>query len=118
MPKIITHLSKIQSEGNKPKIINEIIGRVNSNSEQISIAHMKSPKGWSEPGQKPEFDEYTYVLSGELQIETENETLVIKNNQAIICYKGEWIKYSTPNSETEYIAVCLPAFSPDIVNRD
>ena len=111
--------SIIESAGNKPKIIEEFIGRVNSQNDSLSIARMKSPGGWIEPGQTPEFDEYTVVLKGLLKVETENETFEVKAGEAIIVNKGEWVRYSTPFPEgAEYIAVCLPAFSPDIVHRD
>jgi mannose-6-phosphate isomerase-like protein (cupin superfamily) len=119
MPTIIKSPTKIEASGNKPKIIEEFIGKVNSSNEQISIAKMKSPAGWEEPGQTPEFDEYTLVLKGMLRVETKNKTYDIKTGEAIITHKGEWIKYSTPTPEgAEYIAVCLPAFSPDTVHRD
>ena len=119
MPTIIKTPTKIESAGNKPKIINEFIGRVNSSTEGISIARMQSPSGWQEPGQTPEFDEYTVVLKGMLRVETKDNTFDIHAGEAIITHKGEWIKYSTPNEEgAEYIAVCLPAFSPDTVHRD
>ncbi len=119
MPTIIKSPTKIEAAGNKPKIINEFIGRVNSSTEGISIARMQSPSGWQEPGQTPEFDEYTVVLKGMLRVETKDNTFDIHAGEAIITHKGEWIKYSTPNEEgAEYIAVCLPAFSPDTVHRD
>ena len=109
----------IAAAGNKPKIIEEYIGRVNSDTGDVSIARMKSPSGWSEPGQQPEFDEYTVVLNGILHIETETQAFDIAAGQAFIARKGEWIKYSTPGAEgAEYIAVCLPAFSIDSVHRD
>ena len=118
MPKLVDLPSNIECVGTKPKIIREFIGRVNSNTEEVSIAKMDSPVGWTEPGQTPEFNEYTFFLSGELHVETKNETLIVKAGQAIITYKGEWIRYSTPKKDTEYIAVCLPAFSNESVNRD
>ena len=118
MPTIIKHPTKIEAQGTKPKIIEEFIGKVNSSNEQISIAKMKSPKGWEEPGQTPEFDEYTIVLKGMLRVETREKTYDIKAGEAIITHKGEWIKYSTPNEGTEYFAICLPAFSPKTVHRD
>ena len=109
----------IQAAGNKPKLIEEYFGRVNSNTESVSIARMKSPGGWIEPGQTPEFDEYTVVLKGELQVKTKNEVLNISAGEAVLAKAGEWIQYSTPGNEgAEYIAVCLPAFSPAKVNRD
>ncbi len=119
MPIKINEPTIIEAAGNKPKIIREYFGRVNSNTSDVSIAKMKSPAGWVEPGQRPEFDEYTIVLNGELQVRTEDEKIIIvKSGEAIKTSKGEWIQYSTPNIETEYIAVCLPAFSPGTVHRD
>jgi len=119
MPTLITSPKIIEAAGNKPKIIQEFIGRVNSSTQKISVAKMTSPAGWEEPGQTPEFDEYTLVLKGMLRVETSDQTFDIPAGQAIITYAGEWIKYSTPNSEgAEYIAVCLPAFSPETVHRD
>ncbi len=119
MPKLIKNPSIIEAAGNKPKIIKEFIGRVNSGTEQVSIAKMTSPPGWIEPGQKPEFDEYTFVLKGLLRVETEDAVIDVSEGQAIIVEKNEWIRYSTPNEHgAEYIAVCLPAFSPETVNRD
>ena len=109
----------IAAAGNKPKVIEEYIGRVNSATKDVSVARMKSPGGWIEPGQKPEFDEYTVVLKGALHIETKNEVFDVAAGQAFIAHRGEWIKYSTPGAEgAEYIAVCLPAFSMDSVHRD
>lgn len=111
--------SVIQAAGNKPKIIEEFIGRVNSETEELSIARMKSPSGWVEPGQKPEFNEYTVVLKGMLRIATDDATTDIHAGEAVIVPSGEWVQYSTPGPEgAEYVAVCLPAFSPDIVHRD
>lgn len=119
MPTIIRSTSVIKSAGNKPKLIEEFIGRVNSNDTEISIAKMKSPGGWIEPGQTAEFNEYTLVLKGTLRVETNNEVIDIKEGQAIIVHKNEWVRYSTPSDEgAEYIAVCMPAFSIEIVNRD
>jgi mannose-6-phosphate isomerase-like protein (cupin superfamily) len=119
MPVIIKTPTIIESAGNKPKIIEEFFGRVNSKTEEISIAKMTSPQGWVEPGQRPEFDEYTVVLKGILRVKTEKETIDVKAGSAILTKKGEWIQYSTPyEGSVEYIAVCLPAFSPDTVNRD
>ncbi len=109
----------IKAAGNKPKIIEEYIGRVNSGTDDVSIAKMTSPSGWVEPGQKPDFDEYTVVLKGVLRIETEGEVLDVRAGEAVITHKGEWVRYSTPGNEgAEYIAVCLPAFSPETVHRD
>ena len=110
--------SIVQSVGNKPKIIKEYIGRVNTNSNAISIAKMNSPSGWEEPGQTPEFDEYTMVLKGELKVESEEDVLFVKEGETIIVNSGEWVRYSTPDKGAEYIAICLPAFGPEIVNRD
>jgi mannose-6-phosphate isomerase-like protein (cupin superfamily) len=119
MPTMIKSPSIIKAAGNKPKIIEEFIGRVNSKTKELSIARMKSPEGWVEPGQKPEFDEFTIVLKGSLKVETKNDSFEVKAGEAIITHKGEWIRYSTPLPEgAEYIAVCVPAFSPETVNRD
>jgi mannose-6-phosphate isomerase-like protein (cupin superfamily) len=119
MPTLLKSPSIIQAAGNKPKIIEEFIGRVNSDTKSVSIARMKSPAGWIEPGQTPEFDEYTIVLKGMLRAETKDDCFDIKEGEAIIVHKGEWIKYSSPDKEgAEYIAVCLPAFSPQTVHRD
>jgi mannose-6-phosphate isomerase-like protein (cupin superfamily) len=119
MPELITSPKIIEAAGNKPKIIREFIGRVNSSTQQISIAKMTSPEGWEETGQTPEFDEYTLVLKGMLRVETKESVFNVNAGQAIITYAGEWIRYSTPNPEgAEYVAVCLPAFSPETVHRD
>ena len=116
--KKISSPSIIESAGNKPKVIEEYVGRVNSGTNSISIAKMSSPPGWKEPGQKPQFDEYTIVLRGTLKVESRTETLFIKEGEAVIVNSGEWVRYSTPNEGAEYIAICLPAFSLDTVNRD
>ena len=119
MPKKISSPSVITAAGNKPKKIEEFIGRVKSKMSDLSIAKMTSPSGWVEPGQKPEFDEYTVVLKGMLRVTTKNEVIDVKAGEAIIVSKNEWIQYSTPEPEgAEYIAVCLPAFSPESVHRD
>jgi quercetin dioxygenase-like cupin family protein len=119
MAKKIDAPTEIKAHGNKPKVIQEFIGRVNSNTGEASIAKMNSPEGWIEPGQKPEFDEYTIVLNGTLCVKTMKEKFEIKAGQAIITSKNEWVQYSTPHSGgAEYIAVCLPAFSPQLVHRD
>ncbi len=111
--------SVIRAAGNKPKEIKEYIGKVNSGTSRISIAHMKSPEGWEEPGQTPDFDEYTIVLKGTLRVETKENILDVYAGQAIIAKKKKWVKYSTPFEEgAEYIAVCLPAFSHEKVHRD
>ena len=116
--KKISSPSIIESAGNKPKVIEEYVGRVNSGTNSISIAKMSSPPGWKEPGQKPQFYEYTIVLRGTLKVESRTETLFIKEGEAVIVNSGEWVQYSTPNEGAEYIAICLPAFSLDTVNRD
>src|SRR5664279_4200123 len=109
----------IEAAGQPPKLIEEFVGRVNSGTTAVSIARMKSPGGWSEPGQTPAFDEYTVVLKGVLNVATKSGDLRVCAGQAIIVKKGEWVRYSTPDPEgAEYIAVCNPAFSPDIVHRD
>jgi len=119
MPKLISTPKIIEAAGNKPKIIREFFGRVNSATYKISIAKMTSPAGWEEPGQTPEFDEYTLVLKGMLRVKTRENTFDIKAGEAILTYAGEWIQYSTPDPEgAEYVAVCLPAFSPETVHRD
>ena len=118
MAKLIDSPSIIESVGTKPKVIRENIGKVNSNTEKLSIAHMSSPKGWSEPGQKPEFYEYTLVLKGELTVHTKDEIFNVKPGQAIIAYPNEWVKYGIKLADTDYVAICLPAFSIDIVHRD
>jgi mannose-6-phosphate isomerase-like protein (cupin superfamily) len=119
MVRIINKPSIIEAAGTGGKVIKEYIGRVNSETSGVSIAHMISPEGWEEPGQCPEFDEYTVVLKGSVQVKTNKELHVIKEGQGIITGKGEWVQYSTPfKGGAEYIAVCLPAFSPEIVHRD
>jgi len=111
--------SIIKAAGNKPKIIEEFIGRVNTKNEEVSLARMKSPEGWIEPGQVPEFDEYTVVLKGSLHVKTNNEEIIINAGEAVAAKKGKWVQYSTPDPEgAEYIAVCLPAFSPETARRD
>ncbi len=118
MAKLIPTPTRIEAAGTKPKLIDEYIGRVNSGDGEISIAHMRSPAGWVEPGQRPEFREYTIVLSGTVHVDLEEGSLDIGAGQAVITEPGEWIRYSTPAGPAEYIAVCLPAFSPDTVQRD
>jgi len=119
MPLLIEKPTQVKAVGNKPKIIREYIGRVNSHDLATSIAHMQSPSGWEEPGQTPEFDEYTVVVKGELHVKSKEGSLQIKAGQAVIARKGEWVQYSTPGPEgAEYFAICLPAFSPDLVHRD
>ena len=119
MPSLISRPTVMQAAGNKPKLIEEYIGRVNSQTETLSVARMRSPGGWIEPGQTPEFDEYSLVLSGTLRVKTKNKEFDIHAGQAVIAHRGEWIQYSTPNPDgAEYIAVCVPAFSPESVHRD
>ncbi len=119
MPLHIKTPSVITAAGNRPKTIEEFVGRVNSHTKELSIARMKSPAGWFEPGQTPEFDEYTLVLRGMLRVASRQGTLDVQAGEAIIVPRGEWIQYGTPDPEgAEYIAVCLPAFSPDTVHRD
>jgi mannose-6-phosphate isomerase-like protein (cupin superfamily) len=119
MPTLISAPIVIEAAGNKPKLIEEFIGRVNSATTGVSVARMRSPAGWIEPGQTPEFDEYTVVLRGMLRVTTKNETIDVRAGQAVVTHRGEWVMYSTPEPEgAEYIAVCVPAFSPDTVHRD
>lgn len=117
MPTLIESPKRIEAAGNKPKLIDEYVGRVNSHTTSVSVAQMRSPEGWVEPGQTPEFDEYTVVLKGVLRVTHRNGSVDVKAGQAVIAHRGEWVQYSTPNG-AEYIAVCLPAFSPHSVNRD
>jgi len=119
MPTLIPQPTRIQAAGNKPKIIDEYIGRVNSKTSAASVAHMRSPQGWVEPGQTPEFEEFTIVLKGTLRVEHQSGTLDVRAGQAVVTHAGEWVRYSTPEAGgAEYIAVCLPAFSMDTVHRD
>ena len=119
MPTLISTPTRIHAAGNKPKLIDEFIGRVNSRHEMVSIAQMRSPGGWVEPGQTPLFEEFTIVLKGMLRVEYDGGALDVYAGQAVIAHGGEWVRYSTPYSEgAEYIAVCLPAFSPETVYRD
>lgn len=119
MPTLIAAPKRIEAAGNKPKLIDEYIGRVNSGTPAVSVAHMRSPGGWVEPGQTPLFDEYTIVLKGMLRVEGRQNTLDVRAGQAVVAQAGEWIRYSTPEADgAEYIAVCLPAFSPATVQRD
>jgi len=117
MPKLIERPSIIEAAGNKPKIIEEFAGRVNSGDAGVSVARMTSPAGWVEPGQKPEFQEITVVLEGTLRVEHEGGVLDVGPGQAVVTYPGEWVRYSTPEG-AKYIAVCVPAFSPETVHRD
>jgi len=119
MPKLIAEPSIIQAAGNRPKTIEEYIGRVSSGTTAVSIARMQSPSGWIEPGQTPEFDEYTVVLKGILKVESKAGALEVRAGQAVIVRGGEWVRYSSPGPDgAEYVAVCLPAFSPESVHRD
>lgn len=119
MPTLIPKPTRIEAAGNKPKLIDEYIGRVNSTTSATSIAHMRSPSGWQEPGQTPEFDEFTVVLRGTLRVEHRGGSMDVHSGQAVIAHCGEWVRYSTPGEDgAEYIAVCLPAFAMDTVHRD
>jgi mannose-6-phosphate isomerase-like protein (cupin superfamily) len=119
MPTLIASPSVVKAAGNKPKVIEEFVGRVNSGTEGVSIARMRSPGGWVEPGQTPEFDEYTLVLHGVLRVTSRQGSVEVAAGQAVIAHRGEWVQYSTPGPEgAEYVAVCLPAFSPATVHRD
>jgi mannose-6-phosphate isomerase-like protein (cupin superfamily) len=119
MPTLISKPSRIAAAGTKPKLIDEYVGRVTTKTDAASVAHMRSPGGWEEPGQRPEFDEFTVVLRGTLRVEHEGGVLDVSAGQAVIAHRGEWIRYSTPSAEgAEYIAVCVPAFSPETVHRD
>jgi mannose-6-phosphate isomerase-like protein (cupin superfamily) len=119
MPTLIEAPTRIEAAGNKPKLIDEYIGRVNSATDALSVAHMRSPGGWVEPGQSPDFDEFTVVIRGTLRVEHRSGSVDVHAGQAVIAHRGEWIRYSTPNEEgAEYIAVCLPAFSMSTVHRD
>jgi quercetin dioxygenase-like cupin family protein len=115
MPELIAAPHQIPVPGNK--IIDEYVGRVNTGEAQASIAHMRSPAGWSEPGQRPDFDEFTVVLKGALRVQYDGGVMEVKAGQAIVARKGEWVRYSTP-AGAEYVAICVPAFSPDTVHRD
>ncbi len=119
MPTLIAQPTRIEAAGNKPKIIDEYIGRVNSETSAASVAHMRSPEGWVEPGQTPEFVEFTIVLKGLLRVQHKSGVFDVRAGQAVVTNPGEWIQYSTPNAGgAEYIAVCVPAFSPETVHRD
>ena len=119
MPTLIAGPTRVVAAGNKPKAIDEYVGRVNSKTAAVSVAHMRSPAGWVEPGQRPQFDEYTLVLKGCLRVEHEQGVLDVRAGQAVIAHAGEWVRYSSPEAEgAEYVAVCLPAFAPDTVHRD
>jgi mannose-6-phosphate isomerase-like protein (cupin superfamily) len=119
MPELIQCPARVEAAGNKPKVIEEFVGRVNNDEARVSVARMTSPEGWEEPGQRPEFDEYTLVLEGSLRVEHEGGELQVDAGQAVRARAGEWIRYSSPQpGGARYVAVCLPAFSPETVNRD
>jgi len=119
MARLIEEPFVVPSPGSPPKSIAEFVGRVSTETASVSVAVMESPTGWAEPGQRPEFDEYTVVLAGELTVETESDTLVVHGGQALLAPAGEWVRYSTPSEGgAHYVSVCLPAFSPDTVHRD
>jgi mannose-6-phosphate isomerase-like protein (cupin superfamily) len=115
---LIESPTRIQAAGNLPKLIDEYVGRVNNQETRVSIAHMRSPAGWQEPGQAPEFQEYTLVLKGRLRVSHKRGSFDVTAGQAVVAHPGEWVQYSTPDEATEYIAICVPAFSPATVHRD
>jgi ethanolamine utilization protein EutQ (cupin superfamily) len=117
MPELIVKPSRVEAAGNVPKLIDEYVGRVNTGSDGVSIAVMQSPLGWTEPGQRPDFDEFTLVLEGSVHVEHEDGVVEVGAGQAVVARAGEWVRYSTP-AGARYVAVCLPAFSPDTVHRD
>ncbi len=119
MPTLIPQATRIQASGNKPKLIDEYIGRVNSKTDAVSVAHMHSPQGWIEPGQTPEFEEFTLVLKGTMRVRHNAGEMDVSAGQAVVAHRGEWVQYSTPHEGgAEYIAVCVPAFSMGTVHRD
>jgi mannose-6-phosphate isomerase-like protein (cupin superfamily) len=119
MATLIAQPTVIEAAGNKPKLIREYVGLVNSRTSEVSVAHMSSPGGWVEPGQTPEFDEYTVVLRGCLRVETRDAVLDVRAGQAVITHAGEWVRYSSPEDDgADYVAICRPAFSPASVHRD
>jgi ethanolamine utilization protein EutQ len=119
MPTLVAQPTRISAAGTKPKLIDEYIGRVNSKTDGVSVAHMRSPQGWEEPGQTPDFDEFTVVLKGMLRVRHKQGQIDVSAGQAVIVHGGEWIQYSTPaEGGAEYIAVCLPAFAMETVHRD
>jgi ethanolamine utilization protein EutQ (cupin superfamily) len=117
MPILIEQPTRIEAAGNKPKLIDEFVGRVNTRESKLSVAVMQSPAGWEEPGQRPEFDEYTLVLEGAVDVEHSDGTLHVEAGRAVLARAGEWVRYKTPGG-AKYVAICLPAFSPDLVHRD
>jgi mannose-6-phosphate isomerase-like protein (cupin superfamily) len=119
MPKLIPAPVRVEAAGNKPKLIDEYVGRLASGDEALSVAHMRSPGGWEEPGQTPEFDEFTLVLRGRLRVTSASGELDVSAGQAVVVAAGEWVRYSTPDPDgAEYVAVCLPAFAPGLAHRD
>lgn len=119
MPELIREPSRVAAAGQPPKLIDEYVGRVSTGQEGVSIAHMRSPAGWAEPGQRPEFDEFTIVLRGDLVVESDDGQMTVQAGQAVHAKPGEWVRYSSPGSGgAEYISVCLPAFDPGTVHRD
>src|SRR4051794_37349099 len=119
VPTLIPSPTVVEAAGNKPKLIREYVGRVNSDTEGVSIAHMQSPPGWVEPGQQPAFDEYTLVLSGTVRVTSRDGVMDVAAGQAVLVPAGEWVQYSTPGDVgADYVSVCLPAFSPQLVHRD
>lgn len=119
MPEFIESPARVEAAGTKPKLIDEYVGRVNTGEGRVSVAHMRSPEGWVEPGQRPDFDEYTVVLDGCLRVEHDDGSLDVRTGQGVLVRGGEWVRYSTPEAGgASYVAVCLPAFSPETVHRD
>jgi mannose-6-phosphate isomerase-like protein (cupin superfamily) len=119
MPELIEAPTRVAAAGTRPKVIEEFAGRVNTGEQRVSVARMRSPEGWVEPGQQPDFDEYTLVLDGTLRVESRDGTLEVGAGQAVVVRAGEWVRYSTPAAGgAHYVAVCLPAFSPETVHRD
>jgi len=119
MPVLVPQPAYVKAAGNKPKVIEEFVGRIRTGTQEVSVARMRSPGGWVEPGQTPEFDEYTLVLRGTLRVASKDTTVDVGAGQAVICPRGEWVQYSTPTPEgADYVAICVPAFSPQAVNRD
>jgi|SRR5437016_6380520 ethanolamine utilization protein EutQ len=119
MPTLVAEPTRIPAAGTKPKLIDEFVGRVNTKTPEVSVAHMHSPQGWEEPGQAPEFDEFTLVLKGVLRVNHRDGEMEVRAGQAVIAHRGEWVRYSTPaEGGAEYIAICLPAFSMETVHRD
>jgi ethanolamine utilization protein EutQ len=119
MPTLVPQPTRIQAAGNKPKLIDEYIGRVNTRTTAVSVAHMRSPQGWEEPGQTPQFDEFTLVLKGTVRVRHKGGEMEVTAGQAVVAHAGEWVQYLTPHDGgAEYVAVCLPAFSMETVHRD